>query len=105
MTLLTDFSIVKPAHAFLVDNPVGVGTLGELVGRNIFPAAVQLGSMLAFFYAIWGGLRYIMAEGDPKKVDGARGTITTAIIGFVILFLAYAVIKILDAILGTDFGG
>lgn len=96
---------VGTAYAWDVPNPISVGNLGTLVGTKVFPAAVQAGSILAFFYAIWGGLRYVSAEGDPKKVESARNMITTAIMGFVILFMAYAVIKILDAILGTHFGG
>lgn len=100
--------IIKPAHAdWSVTNPLqaaGISSLGQLVGSKVFPAAVQAGSIMAFFYALWGGLRYISAEGDPKKVESARNMITTAIIGFVILFMAYAVVKILDSILGTGFG-
>ncbi len=79
--------------------------LGDLVGRFVFPAAVQVGAIFAFFFAVWGGLRYIMAEGDPKKVEGARNMITESVIGFVILFSAYAVMKIIDAVLGSNFTG
>lgn len=100
-------ALAKPAYAdWSVTNPVsGLGNLGNLVGTKVFPAAVQAGSILAFFYAIWGGLNYIMAEGDSKKTEGAKNMITSAVIGFVILFSAYAVVKILDAVLGTTFGG
>ncbi len=104
--MLRGLALVKPVYAWAVNNPAGgVGSLGDLVGGKIFPVAVQLGAIMAFFYAIWGGLRYIMAEGDPKKVDGAKGMLTNAIIGFVLLFSAFAIIKILDAVLGTSFGG
>lgn len=105
MIEILKYLLVKPVYAWTVSNPITVPSLGELVGSRVFPAAVQAGSIMAFFYALWGGLRYVSAEGDPKKVESARNMITTAIMGFVILFMAYAVIKILDAILGTHFGG
>jgi|GEM_PF-2079760 len=95
--------LVKPAYAIPVDSPIIAPDIGTLVGGRIFPALVQLGAMLAFFYAAWGGLKYIMAEGDSKKVEGAKNMITQAIIGFVILFSAYVFMKIIDAVLGSQF--
>lgn len=101
------WEIIKQAHAVAITPPFNppFTDLGNLVGSRIFPAAVQVGAIFAFFYATWGGLNYIMAEGDPKKTEGAKNMITSAVIGFVILFSAYAVVKIIDAVLGSNFAG
>ncbi|MDP2874509.1 MAG: pilin [bacterium] len=101
------WEIIKQAQAADITPPFtpSFGNLGELVGNKIFPAAVQVGAIFAFFYAVWGGLNYIMSEGDPKKTEAAKNMITSAVIGFVILFSAYAVMKIIDAVLGSNFTG
>lgn len=53
--------------------------------------------VLAFIFLLIGGLRWITAGGDEKAVAGARGMITGALIGLVIVLLAYAIIKLVEA--------
>lgn len=56
-----------------------------------------LGSFLAFLGVVFlvlmvaGGLKWMTAGGDEKKVESARGLITQAIIGLVIVLSAYAI--------------
>ena len=42
---------------------------------------------------IYGGLRYVISGGDSKKVTDAKNTILYAIIGLIISFLAYAIVR------------
>lgn len=58
----------------------------------IFPIA----GVLLLAYLVWGGFEYLTSMGDPKKTEGARGKITNAIIGFLIIFFAYWIVQILD---------
>jgi hypothetical protein len=56
--------------------------------------------VLAVIFIIIGGIRYILARGDPKATDSARGSITAAIIGLVIALLAVAIVTIVGNFLG-----
>ena len=50
----------------------------------------------AFILLLVGGIRWILAGGDEKAVAGARGTITAALIGLVIVLVAYAIIRLVE---------
>lgn len=80
-------------------NPSGpqFPNLASVVGNAIqfiFPIAGVI--LLAFL--VWGGFDYLTSMGDPKKAEAARGKITNAILGFVIIFFAYWIVQILDYI-------
>jgi hypothetical protein len=49
---------------------------------------------------IWGGLRWVMSEGDEKAVTAARNQITNALIGLAIVFAAFAIMKLIETVFG-----
>lgn len=49
-----------------------------------------------------GGLRWILSGGDKASTEAARGQVTAALIGLVIVFSAYAVVLLINAIFGID---
>jgi hypothetical protein len=54
--------------------------------------------ILALFFLIWGGVRWIMSGGDKAKVTAARDTIIAAIVGLVLALLAYAILNLVMVI-------
>jgi hypothetical protein len=42
------------------------------------------------------------SKGDPRAVEAAKSKFTYAIIGFVIVFMAYWIVQILGTILGIQ---
>jgi len=59
---------------------------------NFIQAVVAFGGVALFVMLIVGGFRFLTSGGDPKKLEGARGTVTQAIAGIVIMSLAYLII-------------
>jgi len=57
-----------------------------------------LSGLLLFAYLIWGGFQYLTSGGDPKAMEQAKGKVTNAIIGFIIIFVAYWVVQIFEFI-------
>lgn len=49
---------------------------------------------------IIGGIQYITAAGNEDRAKGGKKTLTAAIIGLIIVILAYAIIKIFATLLG-----
>lgn len=70
-----------------------VGTLIQL----IFAIAV----IVALFYLIWGGFKWLTSGGDKQAVTSAREHIVAAIIGLVIIFLSYFILNILLGFFGV----
>jgi len=50
-----------------------------------------LAGALAVAYLIWGGIQYI--TGGTKGAEAAKGTIINAIIGIVVIVLAYVIVQ------------
>lgn len=68
--------------------------------------ALYVGGFLMFFWAAWGVFDYIRAEGNKEALAKARKKIQWAIVGFIILLLAFFISDTLRGILleGTDLG-
>lgn len=50
--------------------------------------------LVALFFLIYGGIKWILSGGDKGKVDAARSTIVGAIIGLVIALAAFFVLNL-----------
>lgn len=77
----------------------GGGTLAQVIDK-ILPYLFGAAGLLLLLYLIWGGFGYMMSGGDPKAVDSAKKRITTALIGFVIIFTAFWLVQLLGLVLG-----
>lgn len=66
------------------------------VVRGIIQFILVIAFIAAFIFLLIGGLRWITAGGDEKAVAGARGMITAALIGLVIVLVAYAIIRLVE---------
>jgi hypothetical protein len=63
-------------------------------------------ALIFFFILIIGGIKWITSGGDEKKVAAARSEITNALIGLVIVFAAWAIMKLIGTVFGiTLIGG
>lgn len=80
------------------------GCIPEIVGRLV---AALLGLFGALFLVliIYGGVQYMTAGGDEKKIQSARQTIINAIIGMVVVALSYAIaFYVINLISGAALG-
>ncbi|HLD96518.1 MAG TPA: hypothetical protein VI794_02300 [Patescibacteria group bacterium] len=83
---------------FAIDNPIRFGTVQELVG-GIFNAILAIVGALALILLALGGIQYMTSGGDKIAVEQARGRITSAVVGLVIVFGAWLVINFVGNIL------
>jgi heme/copper-type cytochrome/quinol oxidase subunit 2 len=74
----------------------------ECVFANIVAAILFLAGIVLFVMLIVGGFKYLTSGGDPKAVEAAKGTITSAIAGLIIIILAYVILLIIAKITGVD---
>jgi amino acid transporter len=60
-----------------------------------------LGGVIIFiFQFIFGGIKWITSQGDEGKVKEAREQVTQALIGLVIVFLVFFMLKVIGIIFG-----
>ena len=98
-------SFAVPAAAFaqtgLVPSEFQGNTDILQIVRAVIRFILLIAFVLAFIFLLLGGLRWITAGGDEKSVAGARGMITAALIGLVIVLLAFAIIKLVETFFGV----
>lgn len=100
--------MITKAFAQII-NPVVPGLTGDpgaMVGKiisGILGFLLTLAGILSFLYLLTGGIQWITSSGDKAGVDAARQKILNAIIGLVITFSTWALMKLIFSFLGIDF--
>ncbi|MCQ4081844.1 pilin [Streptomyces sp. RB6PN25] len=62
---------------------------------------VGLLAALATLFLTFGGLRYLMAGGDPGEVEAAKRALKAAAIGYALAVLAPVIVTVLQGIVGA----
>jgi hypothetical protein len=73
-------------------------TLINLIVRNLFVVS----GLILFFMILYAGFKYI--EGGAKGAEEAKNVLTTAAIGFMLMFAAFWVVQIIQVITGAQIG-
>lgn len=60
-------------------------------------------TVLAIFFLIYGGIKWITSGGDEKAIDSARKTVTYAVIGLCVVFASFMILNIISAIFGVHY--
>ena len=84
--------------------PGGFADIADFI-RNVMKIIFIIAIVLVLFYFVWGGIRWITSGGDKAQTEAARGTLTAAIIGFAIVALAYAIVRLVGQFFGVDIFG
>lgn len=91
--------LTTPAFAAVSDTPK-LTELGDILNRIITFLFGLIGG-IAIILIVVGGIRYILAGGDPKATMAAKQTITFALIGLVIVLLSVVIVTIVGTTLGA----
>jgi hypothetical protein len=106
---------MKSVLAFSLDK-IQLGNTTETLGGKysnggigffisiILKYSLMLAGIILLALLLFGGLTFIINAGkaDPKKAGQGQKAITSALIGFAIVFLSYSIIKIIGIITGFD---
>ena len=68
-----------------------------IIVMNVIQWLILAGGYVALYFIIWSGFKFITAEGEPDKIKQARQTITNAVIGLIIVLVAVAVVRTIQA--------
>jgi len=99
------FNLGDPAGGGAINKITGIseykdGNLGSILSivlRNIYVIA----AIVLFIMIFVGGLGMIINAGNAEKQKQSSQTLSSAVLGFVIMFLSYWLIKIIEIITGT----
>jgi hypothetical protein len=78
----------------------GKATLGEVISK-LLPYIYLIAGLSLFLMLIWGGITLMTAAGNPDQSKAGYGRITGALLGFVIVFISYFIVQLVEIILGV----
>lgn len=81
----------------------GINNLSDVVNKLV-AFLIPVAGIILLLVLIWGGYDYLISQGNPEKIKGAQAKITTGIIGFVLLVVAYVLVRLITKIFGLDIG-
>jgi len=99
--------LILPSAVLAQNNDIVPNTIkpiNDIVGiiRAVIQFILVVAFVLAFVMLLIGGIRWITAGGDEKGVAGARNMITAALIGLVIVLVAYAIILLVETFFNVN---
>ena len=77
------------------------GGIGGVVSAFL-PYVIGVAGIALLIYLVLGGLQLMMSRGDPKAIQAAQGKITNALIGFIVIILAFTVVQLVGNLLGLQ---
>ncbi len=103
-------TLIKPVFAEDINLKPPAGSdfarLGDLTAPRLISTGISLimlvVALVFFFMLVWGGLKWVMSQGDQKNVEAARNQITNALIGLAIVFAAWAIMQLISTVFGID---
>lgn len=75
--------------------------LGQVL-TDAFQSLLFVGLGLALVFVIIAGIKWTMAQGDPKALQSARGTLFWAIIGAIICVAIFTLLKMVMGWFGYE---
>ncbi len=74
----------------------------EYIFRRVLQVALVIASLALFIMLIVGGFKYITSGGDPKVAESARKTVTSAIVGLILVALSILILRFIAEFTGAD---
>lgn len=90
-----------PGSIGIVEPSQGYKTLGAFI-NNAVTLVFGIALLLTLIYLIWGAFDWITSGGDKEGVGKARSKIINALVGLVILGVAFALARTAGEFLGFD---
>lgn len=96
-----DSSALKNLETVATPKISKASTLGEIISKLV-PYFFYFAGVLLLLYLILGGFQLMLSRGDPKAAQAGKSKITSAVIGFVIVFVAYWIMQIIANVFGIE---
>ncbi len=109
---MTQLSFALPGSSAKIVAPSGIpeplSREATAAGSAIFATSTNLlfglASFLALAFIIFSGIQWITSGGDYQKIAAAKSRLMYAIIGLVVVILAFFIISVILAVFGKSSG-
>jgi hypothetical protein len=103
-------SLIKPVYAQICNKALDPTCSGNTNPQAFFGNLLQTGFSLLFIAAVilflifffLGAFHFITSEGDAKKIESGRTSITYAFVGLILIFSIFAILKLIGIVTGIQ---
>jgi cytochrome bd-type quinol oxidase subunit 2 len=74
----------------------------EVIFGNLVRAIMALAGVGLFIMLLTGGFNFLLAGGDQKKIEKAKGTLSAAAIGLVVIVVSFLILRAIAEITGIN---
>ena len=98
-----EFSFTDLNKKFPLGRPGGneINNLGDLIS-TLIPYIFGITGFILLIMIVFSGFQMLTSAGNPKAMESGQKRLINAIIGFVIIFLAYWLVKFAGQMLGIE---
>ncbi len=101
----TEINLCKGAGGTIVNGKCNITGQKELTGDNGFLGDVTntlllVAGAIAVIIIILAGIRYVTSTGDAARIKAAKDTLLYAVIGLIVVVLAYAIVRFVSQNVG-----
>ena len=97
--LLAQNKITLPGTNTIIEGPANLNPaftdLSSVVTAAL-PYLFAIAGIILFAFLVWGGFDYLTAMGDPKKAEAGKNKITSAVVGFILIFAAFWIYQLVS---------
>ena len=79
--------------------PLAADSISQVIGNTTLWLVGILATLATLFLTL-GGVRYLMANGDPAEVEKAKTALKSAAIGYGLAILAPVIVTVLKSLVG-----
>ena len=90
-------AVILKIGASTITSPVGFTNIGSVISK-LLPYIFVISGLILFFIIVMKGFEFLTSAGDSKKVESAKQGLTAAIVGFLIIFVSYWLLQILEVV-------
>jgi hypothetical protein len=86
-------------------SPIGTSvSIGDLIS-TLLTVSITIAGIIILFLFLFGGISIIAGAGknNPESVEKGKKAITSAVIGFIVVFAAFWIIQLIELMTGSNF--
>ncbi len=96
-----DYGIINP----ILGNRLLMFNGGQFIAallKTLVNLIFVVGTTVFVFMFLYGAVKWISSGGDKAQLESARDTLTHSLIGLVLLLATFAIVKLVEVILGVE---
>ena len=90
--------LLKDSGCLIGETDIASITCIPVIFQNVIFWLLTFAGIVALFLIIFSGIKFITSGGDPKQLEGAKKTLTFAIVGLFLILFSFLIINVISQV-------